>query len=171
MVYHNELITNTEKISWQIWCTDAFICSSTFVCIGSWIQIIPLCWIIDKLFIQVIKRSRAAVGYHSNGCVSFQTTGSCPWRSSSLTSLMVSSRTSRCRSCTTPSTGGRQSKLIFSLDVFQLCSHLRLLLLSCCLARRRQHFTSLEIMSIFQREPRFWHEGVCSSVDTLMSKN
>ncbi|CAJ1085465.1 N-terminal EF-hand calcium-binding protein 1-like [Xyrichtys novacula] len=36
-------------------------------------------------------------------------TGSCPWRSSSHTSLMVSSLTSRCRSCITPSTDSRQT--------------------------------------------------------------
>ncbi|KAM7404526.1 hypothetical protein PAMP_011868 [Pampus punctatissimus] len=36
------------------------------------------------------------------------TMGSCPWRSSSRISLMVSSLMSRCRSCITPSTGSRQ---------------------------------------------------------------
>lgn len=54
--------------------------------------------------------------------VSLQMMGSCPWRNSSPTSLTASSLTSRCRSCITPSTGSRQSKLfqLSCLDVIQL---------------------------------------------------
>lgn len=55
------------------------------------------------------------------GFVSFQMTGSCPWRSSSPTSPMASSARSRCRSFITPSTGSAQSKTL-TLSVAHQCS-------------------------------------------------
>lgn len=91
-----------------------------------------LYWILDNFFIDVIKPLRPQWGFISHGFVSLQMTGNCPWRSSSLTSPMVSSLMSRCGSCITPSTGSKQSTLIFLLKISQL--QLKPLLLTCCLA-------------------------------------
>lgn len=100
-----------------------------------------LYWIRENIFIEVIKPLRPQWDFISHGFVSFQMTGNCPWRSSSLTSPMVSSLMNRCRSCITPSTGSKQSKLIFLLDISRL--QLKPLLLTCCLALKCQHFASI----------------------------
>lgn len=114
-------------------------------------------WILDNFFIEVIKPLRPHWGFISHGFVSLQMTANCPWRSSSPTSLTVSSLMSRCRSCITPSTGSKQSMLIFLLKISQL--QLKPLLLTCCLALKIN--TSLQYLIL---KPNFDVEmPVCST--------